>query len=80
MTEQSYQECRKIMQSANYLRGRITEAKGEVAKWTNIESSYRDNLQPDRADGAKKILDIAMKRLKEARERFTDIRFPENNP
>lgn len=63
MTEESYQQGRKVMQSANYRRGLITKAKGNVAKWTKIEMSFRSNLQPTRADGAKKMLDRALEEL-----------------
>lgn len=79
MTEESFQQGRKVMQKANYWRGVITNAKGNVAKWTKIESSYRTNLQPSRADGAKQLLDKAMKRLQEVRDVFESIKFPENN-
>jgi hypothetical protein len=80
MTEKSYQEARKIMQKANYWRGMITSAKGNVAKWTNIESSYREKMDPGKADGANKMLHKAMNRLAEVRQKFTDIKFPDNEP
>jgi len=76
MTEDQYQAARKVLQTANYLRGEITTAKGEVAKWTKIEDSFRQNLQPTRADGAKKMLEKAMKRLADARKRFSDMKLP----
>lgn len=79
MTEESFQEGRKIMQKANWIRGIITTKKGEVAKWTNIEDSFRKNLQPERADGAKKMLDRAIIKLKEAREKFAVMKFPESD-
>lgn len=79
MTEESFQQGRKVMQKANYWRGIITKGEGNVAKWTKIESTFRTNLQPSRADGAKKMLDRALKDLKKYRNTFTDIKFPENN-
>lgn len=79
MTEESYQECRKLMQKINHLRGLITAAKGEVAKWSNIESSFREKMQHSRADGAKKILDTALLKLKERRDKFTAMKFPDSN-
>lgn len=79
MTEESYQLCRKVMQKINYWRGMITKTEGNVAKWTKIEATYKTNLQESRADGAKKMLDIAMKRLNEARERFRQMSFPDSN-
>lgn len=79
MTEESFQQCRKVMQSINGLRGYITKAKGEVAKWTKIEDSYRRDMKESQAEGAKKMLDKAMKRLNELREKFAAIKFPESN-
>lgn len=79
MTEESFQQARKVMASANYVRGKITVAKGNVAKWTNIESSYREKLQHDRADGAKKMLQNAMKKLQEQRGKFAAMKFPDND-
>ena len=79
MTEAAYQEARKIMQSANYRRGMITKAKGEVSKWTKIEDSYRKDLREGQANGAAKKLATAMKRLDESRQHFADLKFPDNN-
>lgn len=67
------------MQSVNYIRGMITKAEGNVAKWTKIEDSHRKNLRPEQADGAKKCLDNAMKRLSELRDKFEAMKFPESN-
>lgn len=79
MTEASFQAARKVMASANYIRGKITVAKGEVGKWTKIESSYRDNLQEGKAEGAKKCLDNALTRLNEWRAKFEKLNFPDIN-
>ena len=79
MTEDQYQAARKVMQTANWMRGEITTAKGEVAKWTKIEASFRENLQPTRADGAKKMLDKAMEMLHAARKRFADLKLPDED-
>lgn len=79
MTEESYQQCRKLMQSINYQRGLITKAKGEVSKWTKIEMSYRSNLQEEKANGARKMLDFAIVKLEERRARFAAIKFPDSN-
>lgn len=76
MTEASYQAARKVMASANYIRGKITTAKGEVGKWTKIEDSYRQNLQEAKADGAKKCLDKALVRLNEWRAKLVNLKFP----
>lgn len=51
------------MRSVNHIRGLITKAEGDVAKWTKIEDSHRRELRPSQADGAKKLLDKAMARL-----------------
>lgn len=76
MTEKQFQKAREVMKTANWMRGEITSAKGEVAKWTNIEDSYRQDLKPTQADGAKKMLDKAMDKLKAIRQRFTDLKLP----
>lgn len=67
------------MQSANYLRGQITVAKGNVAKWTKIEDVHRKNLKPEAADGAKKCLDKAMVKLNGLRAKFESLQFPDSN-
>lgn len=77
MTEQQFQECRKIMQQANSLRGYITKAKGEVARWTHIESSCREALKERQADGAKKIILGSIERLNKLRQKFANLKFPE---
>lgn len=79
MTEESFQQARKVMQSANCLRGYITKAKGEVAKWTKIEDVHRQELRQSQADGAKKCLDKAIKRLQELRAKFAAMTFPDPN-
>lgn len=79
MTEKSYQAGRKFMQQVNYQRGLITAAKGNVAKWTNIEDTFRQNMQPTRADGANKMLLKAIARLDELREKFSKMEFPDSN-
>lgn len=79
MTEESFQQCRKLMQKANWLRGRITTAKGNVGKWTKIEDSYRKDLRESQAIGARKMLDRAMAKLKEYREKFAAIKFPDSD-
>lgn len=79
MTEASFQAARKLMASANCLRGYITRAKGNVAKWTKIEDVYRRQLKEEQADGAKKMLEKAMNKLNELRAKFLAMTFPENN-
>lgn len=76
MTEAAFQEGRKVMQKANYLRGIITKWEGEVAKWTRIEGSHRENLRYGQADGAKKMIEKSIKRLEEVRQKFADMTFP----
>jgi|SRR3989304_8477154 len=79
MTEESYQQGRKFMQSCNYVRGLITKAKGDVSKWTKIEMSYRSDLQHGKADGAKKMLEKALLKLESLRLKFDNMKFPESN-
>lgn len=77
MTEAAYQACRKVMQRANFRRGQIATAKGNVAKWTAIEASHRNELREAQADGAKKALDKALIRLEEEKKKFADLKFPD---
>lgn len=79
MTEESFQQPRKLMQQANFRRGLITKAEGEVAKWTKIEDSHRRNLNEGSANGAKKCLDKALIRLTEQRQKFADLKFPDSD-
>lgn len=79
MTEESYQQARTVMQKANGMRGMIAKRKGEVAKWSKIQDTFREQLREAQADGAKKMLDIAMKKLALAKEAFAKLKFPENN-
>lgn len=79
MTEESFQQCRKIMQSANYLRGKIKSAKQRVAYWTHIEDGYRRNLKEGQANGAKKLIEKAIDNLAKARKKFADLKFPDSD-
>jgi hypothetical protein len=79
MTEAAFQACRNVMQRANWIRGKITDAKGEVAKWTSIEATNRNNLQHTKADGAKKMLDKAMIKLDDWRKKLDELSFPDPN-
>jgi hypothetical protein len=79
MTEESYQQGRKFMRSVNHMRGLITKAKGNVAKWTKIEDAYRKDLKHNQAEGAKKCLDKAIERLDALRIKFEAMKFPESN-
>jgi hypothetical protein len=79
MTEAAYQAARKVMASANHVRGQITAAEGEVGKWTRIEASHRENLRHSQADGAKKMLDKAISKLGERRAKFAAMTFPDSN-
>lgn len=67
------------MRSVNHIRGLITKAEGDVAKWTKIEDSHRRELRPSQADGAKKLLDKAMTRLNVLRLQFDNMKFPDSN-
>lgn len=79
MTETAFQAARKVMQKANYLRGLITSSIGDVAKWTKIEAVHRENGAEGQANGAKKCLDAALKRLQERRAKFAALIFPDPN-
>lgn len=79
MTEESFQQCRKTMQSANHLRGMITAAKGNVAKWGRMEDVHRREMREGQANGAKKCLDRALKKLDDLRLRFAAMKFPDSD-
>lgn len=79
MTEQQFQAARKIMQSANFIRGLITKAEGEVARWTAIESGHRNNLREGQANGAKKLINKSIDKLAKVRQRFKDLKLPDEN-
>ena len=76
MTEQQFQETRKVMQRANHLRGLITAAKGEVSKWTAMEDANRRNLKDGQANGCKKQAEKWIGILEERRKKFADIKLP----
>jgi hypothetical protein len=79
MTEAAFQAARSIMQKANYIRGLITKAKGDVAKWTKIEDTYRHDNQLTRADGARKSVLRSMETLNKHRKALADLKFPDND-
>lgn len=79
MTEESFQLARKVMQQANHIRGLITTSEGEVSKWTRIEAVHRENGKETAADGAKKMIQRALKKLDERKQKFADMKFPEDN-
>jgi hypothetical protein len=77
MTEQQYQAGRKVMASANFRRGKITMCKNEVGRLTSLEGHYRENMRHAQADGVQKMILVAIEKLKEARQKFADLKFPE---
>ena len=79
MTEKAFQEARKLMQRANYVRGMITVAKGNVAKWSNIEDAHKRDLKESSAVGANNMLQRAISKLKEQQQKFADLKFPDDN-
>lgn len=79
MTEESFRQCQKLMRSANHIRGLITAAKNNVAKWTSIEDGHRRNLRENQANGAKKMVEKAIKRLEEQRAKLAALKFPDSN-
>lgn len=79
MTEASYLQAKKVMRKASYIRGKITAQEKIIAKWTNVEGVYREQLKPGRAEGAKKILEQEIEKLAEYRRLFKQLQFPPNN-
>lgn len=61
------------------MRGQITTAKGNVAKWSKIKDCYLQDLKQSQADGADKVLNKAFELLAQVRKRFEDLRLPEHN-
>ena len=78
MTEETFQKCKQIMQSANLIRGKITSAKNEIKRFTQIEGYYLEKMQPNRAEGARKCILKAQERLKHFQDKFAAIKLPEN--
>jgi predicted nucleic acid-binding Zn ribbon protein len=79
MTEAAYQAAKAVMNKANIIRGRITKAKGNVAKWTRIEDVYRREGNTSRADGTRKIVLKAIEQLKKTQQEFINLKFPDND-
>ena len=79
MTEESYQQARKLMQQANYLRGKITSSKEDVARWTNLEHWYIQEKKELNAKAARRNLDKALAVLDERKARFAAMKFPESD-
>ena len=79
MTEESYQQARKLMQQANYLRGKITKYKQEVGSWTKLEDWNRRELRPLQADAAKKNLERNMKLLERVKAAFAELKLPDSD-
>lgn len=67
------------MQQVNHLRGLITKAEGEVAKWTRIQDVHQREGREGQANGTKKILDKAIKKLDDLRLKFDNMKFPDSN-
>ena len=44
-----------------------------------MELANRANLQHEKADGCKKMLDISMNKLDKAKQKFADLKFPDSN-
>jgi hypothetical protein len=79
MTNAAYEEGKKIMQKASLIRGKITKAKGNVAKWTKIEDVFRRDGNISRADGARKIVLKAIGELNKIKKELIDLKFPDND-
>ena len=67
------------MQQVNHLRGLITKAEGEVAKWSNIEMSWREKMNESQANGAYKMGITALEKLDKLRLKFDNMKFPDSN-
>jgi hypothetical protein len=79
MTEESFQQCRKVMQKANHLRGMITRSEGYVKKWTAFEDFHRKELHENQANAAKRNIEKCMITLEKYRRKFAEMKFPESN-
>ena len=67
------------MRQINHVRGLIAKQKGEVSKWSKIEDVHRQELREGQANGAKKLLEKAIKKLDELRLKFDQMKFPDSN-
>jgi hypothetical protein len=76
MTEGQFQAARKLMQSANYIRGQITEGKGYVAKWGTMLEAYKKVGTEKQVNHAQAQFDKAVKTLEANRKKFADLKFP----
>lgn len=79
MTEDSYTEAQKVMQKARAFRHNIAIYKADVRKWTALEDHHRIEKQEAQRVSAKRLLDKALQRLKECREKFAALTFPDSN-
>ena len=79
MTEESFQQCKKLMQQASYLRGMITKSKEDVARWTNLEHWYIQEKKELNAKAARKNLDKALAVLDERKAKFAAMKFPDSD-
>jgi len=74
MTEESYQRARKLMQQLNHLRSLIIKQKGEVARWTAMESSNKEFGKS--TDGVQKRIIKELEKLDKLRATWASIVFP----
>ncbi len=77
MTEESFQQARKVMQKANHLRGRITAAKQLVGKWIRILEEHKANGRD--TDKTQAVVDTQMAKLESVRAKFDAMKFPDHN-
>jgi len=79
MTEESFQQCKKIMGSANYVRGLITTAKNNICHLTKLEDGLRRNFKHPQADGIANKIEMGIQRLEKLRAQFAAMKFPESD-
>lgn len=72
MTEESFQQCRKVMQKANFIRGKITENRENVGKWSRINDEHSTSK-------TKETLDRAISKWNEWKAKLAALKFPESD-
>lgn len=79
MTEESFQQCKKVMKKANTLRRLITVSKKQVAELFEIEQLYLEKEKYLQAEATRKNIDKVLKVLNDRKKRFEELVFPDSN-
>lgn len=78
MTEESFQQCRKVMQVANHTRGMITTALESVRKWESLLDYHKKKGTLDLSKIEAK-LSKSYENLQKWKDKFASLEFPDSN-